>query len=132
LSDVCSLPSFQVALAVVCAAEERKSGRKKDHTAPKMCFKLGSNRSVQTIHGANNGKYAKTTKPGTVLGIGTQASAAAPATANQPVIKLDNTDDSSSKEESDGKSNNESSLGSSSLLTSSDEDGQDNQLAGSR
>ncbi len=97
-----------------------------------MCFKLGSNRSVQTIHGANNGKYAKTTKPGTVLGIGTQASAAAPATANQPVIKLDNTDDSSSKEESDGKSNNESSLGSSSLLTSSDEDGQDNQLAGSR
>jgi hypothetical protein len=92
---------------------------------------LGGNHSIQTIHGANDGKYAKTIKPGTVPGIGTQASAAAPVTANQTIIKLDNNDGSSSKEESDGESNDESSLGSSSLLTSSDEGGQANQPAGS-
>jgi hypothetical protein len=96
-----------------------------------MCFKLGSNCSVQTIHGANNGNCTKTTKPGAVPGVGTQTSAAAPATANQPVIELDNTDGSSSKEESEGESNDESSLGSSSLLTSSDEGGQASQPASS-
>jgi hypothetical protein len=96
-----------------------------------MCFKLGGDCSVQTIHGANNKKYAKTTKPGAVPGVGSQASAAASATANQPVIKLDNTDGSSSEEESDGESNDESSLGSSSLWTSSDEGSQANQPASS-
>ncbi len=96
-----------------------------------MCFKLGGNRSVQTIHGANGGKYVKITKPGTVRGISTQAFAAAPATANQPVIKLDNTDGSSIEEESDGESGDESSLGSSSLSISSDEGGQSSQLASS-
>jgi hypothetical protein len=58
-----------------------------------------------------------------VLGVGTQASAAASATADQLVIELDNTDGSSSKEESDGGSDDESFLGSSSLSTSSDEGG---------
>jgi hypothetical protein len=58
LSDVCSLPFFQDVLAVACAAEGGKSGRKKDHTAPKMCFKLGRNCSIQTIHGENDGKHA--------------------------------------------------------------------------
>jgi hypothetical protein len=89
LSDICSLPFFQGVLAVTRLAEGSKSGRKKEHTAPEMCFKLGSNDSVQTIHGANNGKYTKTTKPGAELGVGTQASAATPATADQPVIELD-------------------------------------------
>jgi hypothetical protein len=96
-----------------------------------MCFTLGGDCSVQTIHGANNRKYTKTTKPGTVPGVGTQAFAATPAMANQPVIKLDITDSSSSEEESDGESNDESSLGSSSSLTSSDEGGQASQPAGS-
>jgi hypothetical protein len=96
-----------------------------------MCFKLGSNHSVQTIHGAHNGKYAKTTKPGAESGVGTQASAAAPATADQPVIELDQTNSSSSKDKSDGESGDESSSRSSSLLTSSDEDGQASQPAGS-
>ncbi len=99
MSDVCSLPFFQDGLAVPRAAEGSKSGRKKEHTAPKMCFKLGGNHSVQTIHGANNGKYTKTTKPGAEPGIGTQASTATPATANQPVIELDQTNSSSSKDE---------------------------------
>ncbi len=71
------------------AAEGGKLGRKKEHTAPKMCFKLGGDRSVKTIHEANNGKHTKPTKPGTELGIGTQASTAVPATADQPVIELD-------------------------------------------
>ncbi len=65
-------------------------------------------------------------------GIGTQASAATPATANQPDIKLDIPDGSSSEEESDRESNDKSLLVSSSLLPSSDEGGQANQLAGSR
>jgi hypothetical protein len=131
LSDVCSLPFFQDVLVVTRAAEGSKLGRKKEHTVPKMCFKLGDNRSVQTIHGANNGKYAKTTEPGAEPGVGTQASAAEPATANQPVIELDQTNSSSSKDESDGERGNESSSRSSSLSASSDEDGQASQLAGS-
>ncbi len=83
------------------AAEVSKSGRKKEHTAPEMCFRLGGDCSVQTIHGANDGKYTKTTKPCAELGFGTKASAAAPATANQPVIELNQTNGSSSREESD-------------------------------
>ncbi len=131
LSDVCSLPFFQDVLAVTRAAEVSKLGRKKEHTAPEMCFRLGGNRSVQTIHGANDRKYTKTTKPGAELDFGTKAAAAAPATANQPVIELDRTDGSSSGEESDGESGDVSSSGSSSLLTSSGEDGQASQLASS-
>jgi hypothetical protein len=131
LSDVCFLPFFQDVIAVTCAVEGSKTGRKKDHTAPKMCFKLGGNHSIQTIHGANDRKYAKTTKPGAELGVGTQASAAAPATANQPVIELDQTNSSSSKDVSDGESGDESSSRSSSMSISSDEDGQASQLAGS-
>jgi hypothetical protein len=131
LSDVCSLPFFQDVLAVTCAAEVSKSGRKKEHTAPEMCFGLGGNRSVQTIHGANDRKYTKTTKPGTEPGFGTKASTATPATANQPVIELDQTDGSFYGEESDGESGDVSSSGSSSLSTSSGEDGQASQSAGS-
>jgi hypothetical protein len=106
-------------------------GRKKEHTAPEMCFRLGGDLSVQTIHGANDGKYTKTTEPGTEPGFGTKASAATPATANQPVIELDQTNGFSSNE-SEEESNDESSTGSSSLLTSSDEGGQASQPAGSR
>ncbi len=116
---------------MTCAAERSELGRKKEHTAPKMCFKLGGDCSVQTIHGANDGKYAKTTEPGAEPGVGTQASASKPATADQPVIELDQTDSSSSKDESDGESSDESSSRSSSLSTSSDEDGQASQPAGS-
>jgi hypothetical protein len=115
LSDVCSLPFFQDVLEETRVAEGRKLGRKKEHTAPKICFKLGGVCSVQTIHGANNGKHAKPNKPGAELGVGTQASAAAPATANQPVIELDQTNGSTSKEESDGESGDESSSRSSFL-----------------
>jgi hypothetical protein len=95
-----------------------------------MCFRLGGDCSIQTIHGANDGKYTTTTKPGAVPGIGTQASAAASATANQPVIELDQTNSSTFKEESDGESDDESSSRSSSLSTSSDEDSQACQPAG--
>jgi hypothetical protein len=132
LSDVRSLPFFQDVLAATCAADGRKFGRKNKHTAPDMCFRLGGDCSVHTIHGANDGKYTTTTKPGAVPGIGTQASAATSATADQPVVELNQTDSSTSKEESDGESDDESSSGSSSLSTSSDEDGQACQPAGSR
>ncbi len=117
---------------MTCAAEGSKSGRKKEHTAPKMCFKLGGDCSIQTIHGANDENYAKTIEPGAEPGVGKQASAAAPATADQLVIELDRTNSSSSKDKSDGERCDESSCRSSSLLTSSDEDGQASQPAGSR
>jgi hypothetical protein len=130
LSDVCWLPFFQDVLAATHAAEGNKSGRKKEHTAPDMCFRLGGDCSVQTIHGANDGKYTTTTKPGAVLGIGTQASAAPSATANQPVIELDHTDGSTSEEESNGESDDQPSSGLSSSSTSSDEDSQAHQPAG--
>ncbi len=132
LSDVCSLPFFQDVLAATCTAEGRKSGRKNEHTAPDMCFKLDGDCSVQTIHGANDRKYTTTTKPSALSIIGTQASAAASARANQPVIELNQTDGSTSKEEIDGESDDESSSGSSSPPTSSDEDGQACQPSGSR
>jgi hypothetical protein len=131
LSDVCSLPFFQDVLAATRAEEGRKSGRKNKHTAPDMCFRLGGNHSIKTIHEANDRKYTTTAKPSAVPGIGTQASAATSATANQPVIELDQTKGPTSKEESDGESSDESSSGSSSLLTSIDEDGQACQPAGS-
>jgi hypothetical protein len=130
LSDVCSLPFFQDILAVTRVVEVSKSGRKKEHTAPEMCFRLGGYYSVETIHGANDGKYTKTTEPGTEPGFdGTKASAAAPATDDQPVIELGQTDGSSSGEESDGESGDVFFSGSSSLLTSSGEDGQASQPA---
>ena len=131
LSDVCSLPFFQDVLAVTRAAEGSKLGRKTEHTAPEMCFRMGGNCSIQTIHRANDGKYTKTTEPGVELGFGTKASAAAPATADQPVIELSQTNGSSSGEESEGESDDESSSGSSPLLTSSDEGGQACQPSGS-
>jgi hypothetical protein len=53
LSDVRSLPFFQDIDAIKRAASGGKKG-KKEHTAPEMCFQLGSARSVQTVHGANN------------------------------------------------------------------------------
>ncbi len=77
------------------------------------------------------GSTQKITEPGIELGFGTKASAAAPATADQPVIELDQTDGSSSGEESEEESDDESSSGSSSSSTSSDEGGQASQPAGS-
>jgi hypothetical protein len=77
LSYVCSLPFFQDILAVTRVVEGRKSGRKNKQTAPDMCFRLGGNCSIQTIHGANDGKYTTTTKPSALPSIGTQASTAA-------------------------------------------------------
>ncbi len=64
-------------------------------------------------------------------GFGTKASAAAPATADQPVIELNQTNGSSSGEESEGESDDEFSSGLSSSSTSSDEGGQASQPAGS-
>jgi hypothetical protein len=80
---------------VIGAAEGSKLGRKKEHSAPEMCFRLGGDCSVQTIHGTNDGKYTQTTEPCVEPGFGTKASTAAPATANQLVIELNQTNGSS-------------------------------------
>jgi hypothetical protein len=73
LSNVCSLPFFQDVLADKQMANATKKGKKKGHIAPEMCFQLGSTRSVQTVHGANDEKYMNVTKPGVNLGLATQA-----------------------------------------------------------
>jgi hypothetical protein len=40
LSDVCSLPFFKDIHAIKQAADANKKGRKKEHTAPKICFQI--------------------------------------------------------------------------------------------
>ena len=75
-----------------------------------MCFQLGSARSVQTVHGANEGKYDNVPEPGVELRPGTPASAANPLNANQPVIEIASSeDDASSNEESEGSDDTSSS-----------------------
>jgi hypothetical protein len=73
LSDVRSLPFFQDVLADKQEANANKKGKKKGHTTPKMCFQLGSARSVQTVHGVNDRNYSKITEPGVDLSSTTQA-----------------------------------------------------------
>ncbi len=127
-----SLPFFQDIDAIKQAASGRKKG-KKEHTAPEMCFQLGSARSIQMVHGANNGKYTKVAKPGVDLGLGNKASAANNLKAKQPAIKIDSTnDDASSDEESEEGSDNVSSSDKTSASTSSDEEEQSNGPTGRR
>jgi hypothetical protein len=103
LSNVHSLPFFQDIDAIKQAAGANKKGKKKEHTAPKVCFQIGSASSVQTVHGANDGKYTNVTKPGVELGAGTQASAATKSNAEQPAVEIDSpNDDTSSSEGSKG------------------------------
>jgi hypothetical protein len=130
LSNVRSLPFFQDINAIKQAASGRKKG-KKEHTAPEMCFQLGSTCSIQTVHGANDGKYTKVAKPGIGLGSGNKASAANNSNAEQPAIKIDSTnDDASSDEESEEGSDDVSSSDKTSASTSSDEEEQSNGPAG--
>ena len=76
---------------------------KKAYTAPEMCFQLGSARSVQTGHGANEGKHKNVPQPGVGLCPGTTASAANPLKANQLVVEIASSkDDASSDKESEG------------------------------
>jgi hypothetical protein len=56
LSNVRSLPFFQDINAICQDEGAKKRGKKKEHTAPKICFQISSTRSVQMVHGANNGK----------------------------------------------------------------------------
>jgi hypothetical protein len=124
LSNVRSLPFFQDIDAIKQAAGANKKGKKREHTAPEMCFQIGSTRSVQTAHGANNGKYTKVTKPGVELGVGTQASAATMSNAEQPVVEITSShdDDTSSSEGSEEGSDKLSSSDKTSASASSDED----------
>jgi hypothetical protein len=125
LSDVPSIPFFQDVLADKLMANATKKGKKKGHTTPKMCFQLGSACSVQTVHGANDGKYTNVTEPGLNLGSATQASPANPLNADQPVIKIvSSEDDASSSERSEEGSNSASSSENLSALSSSEEEEQ--------
>ena len=124
LSDVRSLPFFQDVLAEILAADASKK-TKKAYTAPKMCFQLGSARSVQTVHGSNEGKHDSVPEPGVELCPGTTASAANPSNANQPVIEIaPSKDDTSSNEESEGSDDTSSSSDDLSASSSSVEEEQ--------
>jgi hypothetical protein len=133
LSDVHSLPFFQDVLADKQAADDNKKGKKKKHSKPKMCFQIGSTHSVQTVHGANDGKYSKVTEPGIDLSSATQASAAKTSNTDQPVIEVASTeDDSSSSEGSEEESDSLSSSDNMSALSSSEEEEQSMTPAGSK
>ena len=119
LSDVRSLPFFQDVLADKLAADVGKK-LKKAYTAPEMCFQLGSTRSIQTVHGANEGKQNNVPEPGGELRPGTMASAAKSSNADQPVVEIASSeDDASSVEESKGSDDNTSSSDDSSASSSS-------------
>jgi hypothetical protein len=124
LSDVRSLPFFRDVLAEKLAADASKK-TKKAYTAPEMCFQLGSACSVQTVHGANEGKYDNVPEPGVELRSGTMASAANPSNADQPVIQIASSkDDASSDEESEGRDDTSLSSDDSSASSSSVEEEQ--------
>ena len=124
LSDVRSLPFFQDVLAKKLAADASKK-TKKAYTAPEMCFQLSSARSVQTVHGENEGKHNNVPKPGAKLRPGTTASAAKPSNADQPVIEIASSkDDASSNEESEGSDDTLSSSDNPSVSSSSVEEEQ--------
>jgi len=112
-------PFFQDNLAEKLAVHDSKKS-KKAYTAPKMCFQLGSACSVQTVHGANEGKHNNLPKPGVKLRPGIMASVANPSNANQPVVKIaPSKDDASSYEESEGSDETLSSSNEKSTSTSS-------------
>jgi hypothetical protein len=102
LSDVRSLPFFKDVIAEKLAVDASKKS-KKAYTAPEMCFQLGSARSVQTVHGANEGKHNNIPEPGVDLRPGATAPAAKPTNADQPVVEIASSDDdASSNDESEG------------------------------
>jgi hypothetical protein len=119
LSDVRSLPFFKDVIAEKLAVDDSKKA-KKAYTAPEMCFQLGSARSVQTVHGANEGKHDNIPEPGVELRPGTTASAAKPSNADQPVVEIASSeDDASSDDESEGSDDTSSSSDDSSASTPS-------------
>jgi hypothetical protein len=119
LTDVRSLPFFQDVLAEKLAADVKRRA-KKAYTAPEMCFQLGSARSVQTVHGANEGTHNNVPEPGVELRPGSTASAANQLNADQPAIEIASSeDDASSDEESEGSDDNSLSSDESSASTSS-------------
>jgi len=120
LSDVWSLPFFQDVLAEKLAADSSKKN-KKAYTTPKMCFQLGGARSVQTVHGTNEGKHNSVPEPGVELRpAGTKAPAANLSNADQPVVEIASSeDDASSDEEREGSDDNSSSSDDSSTSSSS-------------
>jgi hypothetical protein len=129
LSDICSLPFFKDIHAIKQVADANKKGRKKEHTTPKICIQIGSARSVQTVHGKNNGKYSKVTEQGIKLGTGALASTAN-LNAEKLVINIASENDDSSSEGSGESSDALSYSNNLSALSSSDEEEQSKEPAG--
>ena len=123
LSDVRSLPFFKDVLAEKLAADFSKRS-KKAYTAPEMCFQLSSAHSIQTVHGANEGKHNNVPEPGAELRpAGNKAPAANPSNADQPVVEIASSeDDASSTEERERSDDSSSSSDDSSASPSSVEE----------
>jgi hypothetical protein len=106
------------------AADSSKKN-KKAYTAPEMCFQLGSARSVQTVHGANEGKHNNVPEPGVKLRPAGTEAPAANLNADQPVVEIASSeDDASSDEEREGSDDTSSSSNDSSASSSSVEEEQ--------
>ncbi len=90
-----------------------------------MCFQLGSARSVQTVHGANEGKHNNIPEPGVELRPAGTEAPAANLNADQPVVEIASSkDDASSDEEREGSDDTSSSSDDSSASSSSVEEEQ--------
>ena len=123
-------PFFKDVLAEKLAADTSKKN-KKVYTSPEMCFQLGSACSVQTVHGANEGKHNSVPEPGVELRPDTKASAANPSNADQPVVEIASSkDDASSDEEREGSDDTSSSSDDSSASSSSVEEEQSTPAGG--
>jgi len=118
MKNRCTVPPFLKDVLAEKLAADFSKRNKKAYTAPEMCFQLGSARSVQTVHGANEGKHNNVPEPGAELRpAGTKAPAANPSNADQPVVEIASSkDDASSTEEREGS--DDSSLSSDDLSAS--------------
>ena len=96
-----------------------------------MCFQLGSARSIQTVHDANEGKHNNAPEPGVKLRPGTTASASNPSNADQPVLEIaSSADDAFSDDESEGINDTSLSSDDSSASSSSVEEEQSEPAGG--
>ena len=103
----------------------KDSKSKKKYTDPALKFNLEVERSVQTIHGKNDGKYANKGTAAAVDLTGDNNNKASNASDNVSANSLDCLKSSSSEDDSDSKSSFSNSS------NSSDDSPQDNESSGS-
>ena len=115
-----AMPFFVNKISEVMAENEKSNSNKK-YSDPNALFNLDGERSVKTIHKANDGKYMQTVSPEVLDLSGGKASAANTAMAepvqkdesdndsNKSVVELTSSDDSSSSEDDEESASSNSS-----------------------